>query len=226
MNLSHSKKSQLSLMPLFANFDHEHSAEYNNALDVWNEKFGQYATLLTFKPSITAKSQSVEQSAALRAAVADPLKLADLLKIDTGFGSLNNQLRRYISGALLANADAEFSAISKNSEAKRNQEQSEAKAYVHSQQEKLRLLELREKLLAHESEFTSEKAAQQSTLIKQAKELADIKPVITKKSLWIWADNQTANLMRFDQVIFDKNGKSESGHFVYSYALTFEEVAA
>lgn len=224
MNLSHS--NQLSLMPLFADFGHEYAVDYNDALDIWNEQFGQYATLKKFKPSITAKSQSFAQAMELRVAVANPAKLSELLRIDTGFDCLNNQLRRYISGALLSNADHESSAVRKSSDTKLRLHQEQADALVKHENEILRLLELKEKMLAHESEFATESAAKQSTLIKQAQELSDVEPVITKKSLWIWADTQTSNLMRFDQVIFDKNGKSESGHFVYSYVLTFEEVTA
>lgn len=222
-----SNQGQLSLIRLFGVVDHPDADRYNRAFDIFNSEFGMYATLDVFNPNIKSTSQSGQQVNALVNAVSNQIEMDRIKLIDTGFSQLQLAIKNYVSAAQMIFAEREYKAIAEERKRKSNasinadisKQQAEAKSL-----ELLRKLELKEKLLAHESEFSTEKAARNSSLIKQAESIGDVVPVFTEKKIWIWSRDVIETDRVFEKVFFDNNGKSDQGHFIYSCVLTFKEV--
>lgn len=221
----HATANQMSMFPLFGVVDHPDAVKYNAAVDLWAEKFGMYAKLERFTPQMTSTSQSFEQLDRLIAAVSDERTARELLSIDTGFRGLNTALKNFVSRAQMSAFDRAMRVNTQRSLAAHTEHEAQAAASLERQKERLAQLELKEKLLAHESEFKTEKAARSSSLVKQAQSIDGIAPVVTEKKTFVWNRNVSV-LEQHKGILLDKDGKSDQGHFVYSYTLTFEEVAA
>lgn len=223
MNLA--ANNQISMFPLFGVVDHPDAAKYNAAVDVWTDKFGMYAKLDVFTPNMTSTRQTFDQLEQLIDAVSDENTVKDLLSIDTGFRGLNVVLKNFVSRAQMSAFDRATRANTQRSLAAKAEHEAQSAASLERQKERLAQLDLKEKLLAHEGEFKTEKAARSSSLIKQAEAIEGIAPVITEKKTFVW-NRDVSVLEQQKGVILNKDGKSDQGHFVYSYTLTFEEVAA
>lgn len=217
------REQQLSMIPLFGVVDHPDAVRYNAAADLWSEKFGMYAKLERFTPQMTSISQSFEQLEKLISDVSNDQSVIDLLRIDTGFSCLNTALKNFVSRAQMSAFDRAMRQSRQQAMATNAEHEAQAAASLERQKERLAQLELKEKLLAHESEFKTEKAARNSLLVKQAKSIEGIAPVVTEKKTFVW-NRYVSVLDQHKGIVLDKDGKSDQGHFVYSYILTFEEV--
>lgn len=221
-------ESQLSLMPAFGVVNHPESDRYNQAKDRWAAAFGAYVTLLRYTPQTTSISQSNEQKAALQAALSHPDTAKALYAIDVGESDLNAKIRRYISGAQMVLLEqqqkAERQRLASKGPTLAEQEQSRKAADEARQVAKLAQLELREKLLAYEAEFDTVALAQSSRWAKMARQVPDVRVVVTPKNVWnsrlpIGADGRPL----YDPMEIPDPSKPD-GWWKTSYLLTFEPV--
>ncbi|MBU2113679.1 MAG: hypothetical protein KKE94_07880 [Gammaproteobacteria bacterium] len=216
---------QLSFMPKFGDVNDENYDVYSKGFAAWQQHVSQFATLLRYSAEQKVISQSWEQNAALFKAVSDDEQYRVLLKVDLTTDSLNISFRNMVSGIRLAVEAERYAARYSKSTDK---QQDVATATESDLAARIELLELRERLLELEKEYTSEEAARRSVYWQRSEQFEDITPVLTPQQFWHGRDENSADAAVNDsraRRYIPATGTWQVGSWVTRYVLTFCEKA-